>query len=557
MEKEKIRALKDSTTRIMTRIRHQSCKTYCYTLLIIAVLGMFTFITQPLQRVDAVQFLNISTGGFHAVTAGSGSYASNNNSWYFLSDQNVTIFRIVDNTTSVAQSAVLSTGINTCTDPASVKVIDSITGSKKYIAVLCRNGVSQSTLEVRTTQNLGIREDIETGFSGFDDELFRLVEWKSGAKLFALDLTSGSGFNFYMFDLTKINSTTTSMFQNRFNYGTECQQATINGVVVETASELWLSCRDGIAGTHFLVVDLNTMTQKADGGLSLADSLAFGIDYNPSTDDIILTTSIGGIWNIDRATKNAVALTSIVCSEMADIAMNPNTNRIYAICKSDDTIREYSIFQSKEIASFGINDFGTNLMGGQNNYATIDGRISGSATNFWVGYGFEGIGAGAGLRNYVTNIIEPSLILDGGTAQVCIDVNPLPDFTTLQCFTDQNGDGIPDQQPNTPISPFNATFSGYTIGCQIGLIDCTNPNPQTNGVGYFYLLFLIIGFIGLMGYLTTWKLNDVHIMIWILGLVVCTGIAFFLKWTDGIPFFFSIVAVLAFGGVKVAESLRS
>lgn len=526
---------------------------YALTAFLISLIAVFTFVTQPFQTANAIQFVNVSLTDFNVR---GGTYASTNNSWYFTSIQNNTIFRIVDNTSSVAQRVVLTTGINSCSAPASSEYIDSITGANRYIAVLCRNGVNPSTLEIRTTANLGIRSDIETGFSGFDDELFLMHEYVTGAKLFITDITSGGGFNLYKFDLTKINSTTTSMFENRFNYGAPCALGTFNAVMVENNHEMWLACNSSADGdAHIAVINLDTMALTHDLDLSIFNSFTAGIDFNSVTNTVIASNDIGEMWSIDANSKTVTQLFGIVCAQTADLAVNDNTNEVYVLCVSDDTLREYSIVTNSQVASFGVLDLGSaGLPSAINDFPTINGRISGNKTNFWIGYSISNTfgGTEATTKNYLTNIFDGALTV-AGSATVCIDVDPLVDVEQLVCFDDVNGDGIPDATGSNPRVTQTVTQSINTINCQVGLVSCTNSDIKTNGTGYLLLLFLILVSVALlyaMSHRAERAFDEIPMIIWVLVIVVDTGIAFFLGWTDGIPFFFSIVAIIALASYR-------
>lgn len=145
----------------------------------------------------------------------------------------------------------------------------------------------------------------------------------------------------------------------------------------------------------------------------------------------------------------------------------------------------------------------------------------------------------------------------GGT--VCIDVDPSSGITLI-CYTDTDNDGVADQ--NNPgglltiaRANTNITQTAGIFGCGIGLSSCTNLNSKTNGIGLLVMLLLLTFFFGLI-LLACKKLdypiNHVSPVFWIVLVLGVTGVAYQANWTDGIPFFASVIAVAGFSGLKLS-----
>lgn len=148
--------------------------------------------------------------------------------------------------------------------------------------------------------------------------------------------------------------------------------------------------------------------------------------------------------------------------------------------------------------------------------------------------------------------------------QACVDTNL--DGITDTCFTDTNGDGVPDSGTagNWAILRVNqnVTQSGNQFACALGLSQkaCTDPDSKTNGVGYWLLLALIIftlmfvyGGAKYAGY----ELQSVPLYLVAVLLLVDVGIAFFSGWTDGLIFYTLIFIFVGLGALGIAQKVLS
>ena len=158
-------------------------------------------------------------------------------------------------------------------------------------------------------------------------------------------------------------------------------------------------------------------------------------------------------------------------------------------------------------------------------------------------------------------ILEGFTQAPSGPTTVCIDTNG--DTTTDVCFTDTNGDGVPDAGPAGALgaqrSNANITSFGAQIYCAFGISAdaCTNKDARTNGVGLMYLFLIII-----FSYAVLVTIHheaqkylggkDVQVMdalkinplLLVIMLIVDIGFTWYLHWISDI-IFYTMVAVMA------------
>src|SRR5437867_3784012 len=156
---------------------------------------------------------------------------------------------------------------------------------------------------------------------------------------------------------------------------------------------------------------------------------------------------------------------------------------------------------------------------------------------------------------------------NNGNTTVCIDTNG--DTTTDVCFTDTNGDGVPDAGPAGALgaqrSNANITEFGAQIYCAFGISAdaCNNKDARTNGVGLMYLFLVII-----FSYAVLVTIHheaqkylggkDVQVMdalkinplLLVVMLIVDIGFTWYLHWISDIIFYTMVVVmagITAFG----------
>lgn len=156
----------------------------------------------------------------------------------------------------------------------------------------------------------------------------------------------------------------------------------------------------------------------------------------------------------------------------------------------------------------------------------------------------------------ITDILEPAF--EGGE-------------TTTICFVTETGTEICveyelDEQgrPILPsviggVNPRNITDTTGEFFCSIGLTDCDNPDIQTNGVGMFMLLLLVLVSYALVVYIhhvARQSVMGIHPMLVLLIGIIDVSIAFFLGWIPDYVFYSVIVLLIGLGGFGLYRIIR-
>ena len=104
-------------------------------------------------------------------------------------------------------------------------------------------------------------------------------------------------------------------------------------------------------------------------------------------------------------------------------------------------------------------------------------------------------------------------------------------------------------------SPPPITDTGGGLACLTGIIPCTNgqptdPNPQTNGIGYLLVIFLLAIMILLFG-VAQMKLGlGIPDWLWMIGTFPVIGFATLVGWIDSTLFIIGAVIIAALGAVS-------
>lgn len=135
-----------------------------------------------------------------------------------------------------------------------------------------------------------------------------------------------------------------------------------------------------------------------------------------------------------------------------------------------------------------------------------------------------------------------------------IDANGICHGTLSQCLPEAGG-GLSGFLPNG----YNITSAGSTIGQGLGIVDANNNDPQTNGVGLFYMLATGTLFSGITfatiatansKFGTSIKYSEVPKEYWLFLVVGVVALAFYLHWIPDIVFYGLVVGLaglFAFG----------
>lgn len=295
--------------------------------------------------------------------------------------------------------------------------------------------------------------------------------------------------------------------------------------------------------------DLNTM--------SIASSATYGASPTslacpPNADfssDSVYVSSIAGDWvkRIDMSTltieADSISMTNpnelVVKGDSLYVSRSDATT--ITVAEADNLNNNFVMIPTGELSHNG------NMFGRGN--ATRLNIISPTA-NDNIYYSIHGLFDPDAING--TNI----------STSFCIDINPNNDHAgDLVCYSDVNGDGIPDVS-NGVIGLINnnqdITQGGQSLLCQIGIQSvCDNDDPLTNGVGYLYwfVLFMIMAVIGATAFEGN-KKNQAHIMLYIVIMVASGFIAYAFGWIDLTLPIVSIIIVAGFASVKLANMVE-
>lgn len=156
-------------------------------------------------------------------------------------------------------------------------------------------------------------------------------------------------------------------------------------------------------------------------------------------------------------------------------------------------------------------------------------------------------------------------------SQVCIDTTG--DAETDLCFTDTNGDGVPDAGQAGALGAYrgsaNVTKFGTDLGCAFGLTSCTNKDIKTNGVGLFYLMIIIIWSyaalvfihyeakkLGSAGNVHVTEVLNINPILLVVMLFIDVGITFYLGWIPDLIFYSAVVGVIGIASFGIYRHLR-
>lgn len=294
----------------------------------------------------------------------------------------------------------------------------------------------------------------------------------------------------------------------------------------------------GTSGGDIIKISLSTHTQSASVGIA---DFFYGNCVDTKDHEVwALESSQARVRKYDSSLNQLVLVTVGTTPRHCSISDDSGARRLYVANEGTNNISIVDIDADVVITTPSVCD-------------TVAGRKLDT---------FRGLNT---TRTFVTcNSNINSIVLDDTVSEgqfdntpVCIDTNPLEDFVSLTCFTDTNGDGIPDSQVGEfPTVGQNTTSLVHQIACQAGIADCNNTDSKTNGMGLLLLLMLLIMAIGAIMFVTfrtDHSLSDIHPVVWFILVVACTGVSWQLGWTDAIPFFGSIVAICALGAFKVRE----
>lgn len=157
----------------------------------------------------------------------------------------------------------------------------------------------------------------------------------------------------------------------------------------------------------------------------------------------------------------------------------------------------------------------------------------------------------------VSELLTPQF--EGGeTTTICFITEGTNQQICVEYEVDENGNLIIDS-PIGGVNPRNITDTTGQFFCAIGLTDCDNPDIQTNGVGMFMLLLLLLVSYALVVYIhhvAKQSVMGIHPMLVLLIGVIDVTIAFFLGWIPDYIFYTVIVLLIGLGGFGLYKIIR-
>ena len=142
---------------------------------------------------------------------------------------------------------------------------------------------------------------------------------------------------------------------------------------------------------------------------------------------------------------------------------------------------------------------------------------------------------------------------NGGTG-FCVNTAPAGATQQLVCYTDVDGDGIPDASPIQLVrNNQNLTQMSNNLAYQLGLIADPSSNIQTNGIGYLVYLVIVVIFIIIIRRATSESEvpTNMNYMLYIMVIVGSAGATYGLHITDATIFYISIFVAVGFAGTQI------
>ncbi|HJZ04539.1 MAG TPA: WD40 repeat domain-containing protein [Patescibacteria group bacterium] len=180
---------------------------------------------------------------------------------------------------------------------------------------------------------------------------------------------------------------------------------------------------------------------------------------------------------------------------------------------------------------------------------------SGTTNKFWE-LDLTGVGVGGGSESPTpASVCYVDKNFDGIADFIFNDVGGPDGFPTVGNPDAGVPDGMCDWSGFGTTSPPPIIDAGGGLICLTGIIPCTNgqptdPNPQTNGLGYLLVIFLLAIMILLFG-VAQMKLElGIPDWLWMIGTFAVIGFATLVGWIDSTLFIIGAVIIAALGAVS-------
>lgn len=180
----------------------------------------------------------------------------------------------------------------------------------------------------------------------------------------------------------------------------------------------------------------------------------------------------------------------------------------------------------------------------------------GSSSQNWAVMDLTGVASGSGAGGIISaSVCYVDKNFDGVADYIFNDVGGPDGFPTVGHPDAGVPDGMCDWSGFGTTSPPPITDTGGGLACLTGIIPCTNgqptdPDPQTNGIGYLLVIFLLAIMILLFG-VAQMKLGlGIPDWLWMIGTFAVIGFATLIGWIDSTLFIIGAVIVAALGAVS-------
>lgn len=504
--------------------------TLAFSGILVLVFGVYS---NTINYAHAVSVTTYSTGANYSVFGGD--YRPQSDTWFFASGTNNTIIEFDDNSSSFITGSYSS---GACADVHDIKVING----GQHLAMLCNNATPATfALQIRTASSPYTLVDEEQGWANTED-IYEMVEWVGGDRLYVLNSGTGSPL-VYMFNLNNINSTISPMFQTSVG-ASNCNIA--NGITIkESSSQAFVSCnRVTTSVIGFATIELSTFTSSVFTTVGGATTSTGGlqIDYNSDADTVaisVVDTDDIYVWSLTSGTLTSS--NTNICDQPLSPQFNENTAQLYIVCKGASFISIYNVANATQSGSFTVQTFSATAPFGANNAPEFVWEDSIGAG--YLAYAFID-GNHGNLFNFVTRIEDTTSIPSGGGTGG-IDCNLAENANILICRLNAiNTTPLASATETTQESIFNTLV-------QIGLLDGSNEDCATNGVGYIMVASALGIEAGLFFVATRGGLKDIPSFVWIIATLVIVGMITAFDCLEAQWFIITIIAVVALGAMKL------
>jgi len=294
----------------------------------------------------------------------------------------------------------------------------------------------------------------------------------------------------------------------------------------------------GVAKTITTVSDMawNPVTNKL---LSVGSAVA------PTIYDVVLGTSITLDSTLSQYGTGSDSATSDIANRFI---FSDDTNSLLRVTDSEGNqiiALSFTVLPNEQIFSYSS--------------TLVYLANGGTSANFWVELDLTGVdtggGGGGGDQPPTATTCYVDKNFDGVADFIFNDVGGPDGFPTVGNPDAGVPDGMCDWSGFGTTSPPPITDAGGGLICLTGIIPCTNgqptdPNPQTNGLGYLLVIFLLAIMILLFG-VAQMKLGlGIPDWLWMIGTFAVIGFATLVGWIDSTLFIIGAVIIAALGAVS-------